>query len=249
VRILQISDRSHQLAEVRHLWRSNSATLGFFPDGAFEEYARRGHILVALAPDGTCVGYLLYRVTRGHVIIAHLCVREHYRKQGIARLLFDDLRARTSRCCGVRVLCRDDFPASAVWPALGFYPVADRRGRSQEGHALTAWWFDYGHPTLFSYVLEPRSVAILDANVVFDMQDESGPSHEESAALLATWLQQWVVLCVTDEVYHEIRRQKSESERKRRRAYASSFPIMNCEPSTWGTVLNDLRPCHRHGLS
>lgn len=31
-----------QLDEVKKLWRANAATLGFFPEGAFEEYASKG---------------------------------------------------------------------------------------------------------------------------------------------------------------------------------------------------------------
>ncbi len=38
------------LGDVITLWRAHSSTLGFFPEGAFEERARSGQILVATTP-------------------------------------------------------------------------------------------------------------------------------------------------------------------------------------------------------
>jgi len=90
VTVLEIDGTSLHLIEVKKLWHANKATLGFLPDGAFNEYASNRMILVALNPDGECVGYLLYRLSGIRVIIAHLCVREDQRKRGVARLLFEN---------------------------------------------------------------------------------------------------------------------------------------------------------------
>ena len=76
VEVLEIDETSPHLIAVKDLWRANKATLGFLPDGAFNEYASKRMILVALNPDGECVGYLLYRLSGMRVIIAHLCVRK-----------------------------------------------------------------------------------------------------------------------------------------------------------------------------
>lgn len=74
--VTDIDDKSPHLEAVKTLWRANSATLGFLPEGAFVDYASQRHILVALDSSGVCVGYLLYRVTKGKATIAHLCVAD-----------------------------------------------------------------------------------------------------------------------------------------------------------------------------
>ena len=71
VTILEIDETSPHLIAVKKLWRANKTTLGFLPDGAFNEYASKRMILVALSLDGECVGYLLYRLSGIRVIIAH----------------------------------------------------------------------------------------------------------------------------------------------------------------------------------
>ena len=40
--VIAIDDRSPHLEVVKKLWRVNSDTLGFLPDGAFDDYAGSG---------------------------------------------------------------------------------------------------------------------------------------------------------------------------------------------------------------
>lgn len=54
-----IDPTSPYLATVKALGKANAAPLGVFPEGAFEDYARRKTILVALDEQDNCVGYLL----------------------------------------------------------------------------------------------------------------------------------------------------------------------------------------------
>ena len=61
--ILEIDEKSPHLAAIQRLWRDNSATLGFFPEGAFIDYAAKRMILGAVNHLGECIGYLLYRIS------------------------------------------------------------------------------------------------------------------------------------------------------------------------------------------
>jgi len=61
------------LEAVKLLGRRYRATLGFLPDGAYDDHASQGHILGAYDHAGGLTGYLLYRVSRRRAVIAHLC--------------------------------------------------------------------------------------------------------------------------------------------------------------------------------
>jgi hypothetical protein len=58
-----IDHRSPHLGTVKALGKANAVTLGFLPEGAFEEYASRRNVIVAINPEGKCVGYCLFRVS------------------------------------------------------------------------------------------------------------------------------------------------------------------------------------------
>jgi hypothetical protein len=58
VEIERIEAGSALLKGVKKLWAENRNTLGFFPDGAFEEHAARRQIIVAQIKTGTVCGYL-----------------------------------------------------------------------------------------------------------------------------------------------------------------------------------------------
>lgn len=122
-RIEYIDVLSPHLGEVKALWRTNSATLGFFPDGAFADYARRRQILVALDPRDRCAGYVLYysplRPAFRDVTIMHLCVDKIYRRRGVATVLINHLKNRTKHCGGIRLRCCRDYEANVLWPKLG----------------------------------------------------------------------------------------------------------------------------------
>jgi len=49
------------LPAVKLLGRKHSGTLGFFPDGAFEDHATRGHLLAASIGDSELLGYYNHR--------------------------------------------------------------------------------------------------------------------------------------------------------------------------------------------
>ena len=212
---------------MKALWRANSRTLGFFPGGAFNDYAKQRNVLVAIDSKKKCIGYLLYRCSRGRVIIVHLCVDGAWRGKGLANKLIEHLKTSTKGFWGIGLRCRRDFKANKMWPKLGFVAHHERAGRSRDGKELTFWWLDYGHPTLFTYAigqkLETKLCVTIDANVFFDFYDNT-PQAEESKALLADWLQDDLQVCLTDEILNEIDRHSSPAERKKSAPWHNRMP-------------------------
>src|SRR5215207_5720634 len=204
---LEISDhQSPYLEAVKALGKANAATLGFLPEGAFNEYAARRNIIVAINPEGQCVGYCLFRISNQQAVIAHLCVNAPDRKRGIAKKLVNYLKDHTKHdLSGISLKCRRDYEASLVWPRFGFVARREFLGRGKDRKELTLWWFDHNNPTLFTETalenLRDKLCVALDANVFFDLIDDSRPGHEESGALLADWLPSNLELCLTDEIY------------------------------------------------
>jgi GNAT superfamily N-acetyltransferase/predicted nucleic acid-binding protein len=230
VRVVAVDAESPYLDEVISMGRANAATLGFLPKGAFVAYAVDNRVLVALGEDEQVLGYLVYAtsVRKALAYIVHLCVHKSYRGQGIARALFEEMkRATKDQVRGIRVRCRRDYEASELWPKLGFIAGSEMPGRSRRGTTLTVWWFDHGHPTLFTYAEENRQQskfkAAIDANVFFQLREPPDSSNEESQALLATWLQEDVELCLTNEIFNEIHRHPDAEIRRRERAFANGF--------------------------
>lgn len=246
--IVAVTEKSPYLQEVVELGRANANTLGFLPRGAFIKYAANNQILVALDEKRTLIGYLLYAISSKErlVYIVHLCVERSHRRRGIARALFNKLKFDTKVAFrGIRVRCRRDYEESVVWPKLDFVPVHEMPGRSKHGTMLTVWWFDHGHPTLFSYADEQQTASELkvaiDANVFFQLQDSPRSSNEESQSLLADWLQENVELCVTNEILNEIDRHPDKLARKQGRAFASTFTMLTSTDDQFQQVKEDLR--------
>jgi len=243
IEVTPISEAPGYLFDVKGLGNANSATLGLFPDGAFEDYAKRGHILVALDEHGQCAGYLLYRISLRKLVvtIVHLCVDEEFRRKGVGRNLVDHLKDTTTQFRGIGLRCRRDYEATKVWERLGFVPLEERPGRSQTGALLTYWWFDHEHPSLFSHavkdVVASKAVAVLDANVFYDLQDEDDAASKESRYLLEAWLQDEVELCLTDEMFHEMNRMPDDDRRAACRRFAQRFTQLRTQHMRVDTVV------------
>ncbi len=227
--ITSLTSGSPELDQVKALWSPHRKTLGFFPDGAFVDYAARGQILIAVS-DGEVTGYLIYRISDDRALIVHLCTSEKARGTGVARALVDKLKSETltREFRGIGLSCRVDFEANNFWPRVGFTPIHERAGKSKDGTVLTYWWFDHGLPDLFSSAGKSdvvRVVTAIDANIFFDLVTIR-LQGDESRALNADWLQSEIELCVADEIYHEIRRGDDDAERRRCRERCNSFRVL-----------------------
>ena len=231
IRIEPIDEKSPHLQAVKRLWRANSDWLGFYPEGAFLDRARRREILVAL--DGqVCSGYLLYYKTeRRKVRLTHLCVQELHRGEGLARRLVDSLRSLTGDYLGIGLYCRRDFPTWFAWPKLGFIALDEKRGRGEDGGELTYFWMSNLRASLLGAPRpdeDERVDVVLDANVFFDLDDPGRNGAEESQGIVADWLRPLIRPCITDEVFNEIQRQENRTRRSERLRAARRFDSLEC---------------------
>jgi len=219
--------------------------LGHLPDGAFNEYANRGTILAAIANNGDdCLGYVLFRHSRGNVAVVHLCVREHLRNQGVARRLMQRLFEKTSESFGVIVRCRRDFPANSLWPRLGFTFQGELPGRGKDAAPLICWWRPNLQPGLFSAVPQMAAgkvVAVLDANVLFDLRDADTEKTLPSKALQADWLRGQLELCITDELFNEISRKNDPQIRAANHRFAKHFHCLACDTNRFEQTFSAVR--------
>ena len=209
------------------LGRQNAKTLGFFPKGAFRDYAARGHIRAYVRGEDIG-GYLAFRIHHLTVVIVHLCVADGSRKRGIAKALVDDLCERSPEYAGIRANCRVDFPANAVWPKLGFVARGEKPGRSTRNPTrLRIWMRDLGLPDLFSTAPSDRVVAALDTNVLLDLHGDATDRHRrESKALLADWLDDSIECVLTAEASADISRNSVPDERQALFEFASTFRLL-----------------------
>lgn len=246
IKIQAIDEKSAYLADVQRLWRANSTRLGMFPEGAFIDSAKRHHILAALDQQENCIGYLLYRIATKYrqVSITHLCIDSKHRNKGVARALVDYLKLITQNWHGIKVLCRRDYEADAIWPRLGFVPSAEKAGRSKDGLPLTYWWFSHRHPSLLTLIdekqTEGRLKVVMDANVFYDLEGEGG--NDESSTLVADWLREDIALCLTNEILNEINRHPDAQQRNRQRAAAQKYTLLETQEKNVQDIVEKLRP-------
>lgn len=237
--IVAIDNSSRYLDEVKQLWRSNSATLGFLPDGAFDDYARERHILVALDSAAKCVGYLLYRIVRDRATIAHLCISENNRGKGYGAALVRHLINITGRLRGISLRCRRDFPAYTLWQRMGFVAVKEVTGRAKDGSSVTEFWLDYNKRDLFSEETSTSLVAAIDANIFLDLIESRS---DESLGLQADWLQDSVTLGITEESYNEVDRNEDPEIRRKRKNELAAFMQLRCSPEAYAKAEHVLTP-------
>ena len=233
-----IDEHSPHLDAVRSLWRVNSDTLGFFPDGAFADYAHQRQIIVAQDASGECVGYLLYRVSKGKATIAHLCITDNVRRQGHARALVEHVIGLTGHLRGISLLCRRDFPAYDMWPEFGFGALYEKRGRAADGSELTYFWLSHNQPDLFANETAAFNV-VIDSNVFVDLADSR---NVESQGLLADWLQESIRLCLTVEHFNEFNRSDDSLLRTKRRKQAAYYHRLESDPEAYRNAKQLLGP-------
>lgn len=233
--VLTLDESSPHLSQVINLADRNAKWLGFYPAEAFRRNAREGKILAAVERGANkLLGYILYFVSRDRAVLQQICVVTEYRQHGVARCLVSALIERTRHLRGISLHCARDFPMHAHWPKLGFRAAGEKIGRGKDRKVLTRFWYDHGHPDLFSNVSEKVAstthCAVVDANVFFDLHDASRPHYKQAAALQADWLQDGLSLWATDELFNEINRQVSSRQRKASWAAADLFLKIEADP-------------------
>lgn len=239
------------LAAVIELGDRHRGTMGQLPYAGFEHAASSNHIVVVFAfqqgPETTLAGYCLYDPTtkaERYARIAHLCVADEHRGRGLARQLVAAVRSRCADRLGLRLKCRRDWSANNVWPALGFEPVRNLRGRSKDGHELTEWYIPNRHEDLFSVPISPDQVLVaVDSNVFCDLYglDPTRRSqYSGTVALLAATEQ--VRLARPASVTVELNKTSAQRDREHllRTAAASELPVLTGTTAEIERVRQDL---------
>ena len=228
-----IDFRSQFYPKVMALGRKYASTLGFMPEGGFEDHVRKQCLIVAHDGDSLC-GYVMYREVPRHsrISIVHLCVDEAFRGQKISKLLLDSLRHEYETSYsfnGISLNCRDDYEyASKVWQKYGFTPRNRTRSRSQEVHYLTFWWYGFNKPDLFSQIVadSTKIKALLDANIIMKLRDAGDVKFlpaEDPTCLLADWLVDETEFYYAPEMFNEISRDTDRQRVKRTKGFLNNF--------------------------
>ncbi len=242
-----IDNRNRFFEDVKALGRKNSATLGFMPEGGFEDHARNKCIIIA-HDDKTLAGYLMFRVVSrfSRVSIVHLCVTEKYRGKGVSTALLNALKEKYEKVYrGISLSCRTDFSyASSLWRNFGFIPRERVRSRSFDENYLTRWWYDFNQPDLFSVSLTSKVKALLDMNIIVKLREaestESVSPLEDPRGLLADWLIDEAELCFAPEAYNEIDRDDNLQRAEKTRQFLSSFSRVLVDVEEQKKVVKDL---------
>jgi predicted nucleic acid-binding protein len=233
--IVRVAADGEQFDEVLTLAAANRRYLGFLPDAGFADRARKGTLLAATGDAGV-LGYILYDLPGERVKIVHLCVAQKARKLGVARAVIAEVSARHSDRRGLELACRRDFPADKMWPALGFRPVAERRGRSRSGKYFTIWQLAHEHDDLFTLSDERRELAAVDTNIFKDLAS-TRPQGAQTRHLLEDWVAELVEICATDELLHEINTCTDDKLRQQMQSQASSYRMLQTRGKDWKSLV------------
>ena len=227
---------------VDRLMKRNSATLGFLPSAALRDYLSKGNVLGARDDRKRLVGYLLYGANQSSFRIAHLCVSEVSRGQGIARTLVEALKEKVATQKTITLHCRRDFPANNLWPRLGFIPLGERPGRSRAGTPLTYWCLTLvpdDQLSLFQAAAPTDAIdVVVDAQIFFDLMGSDGNQRAASRSLLSDFLVDSITLCITDELLVEIDRSDDRVIRQASREHTYNFRTV-----TYDRILSESYEC------
>ncbi len=258
-----IEGSSPYLKDIKKLWRENSQTLGFFPEGAFDDHAEKRCILAAISDSGELLGYLLFReVWRGSIwpigVIVHLCVTEGDRGNGVCKALVYELRRlKKETYLKLELKCRKDYKANVIWPKLGFVYSDERTGRI--GQPLIKWELRFRELPLINIIENNLSrdqlQVVIDANVLYRLQDPL-PDYrlsdkwlsEEAKALEADWLD-GITIFITDETPNEIQKNKNQIEREKRLIFANEYSRLHTDLTEVEKIGSELEQFYPGNLS
>jgi len=224
------------MQDVLALNKSNKKTLGFMPDEAFSQRASHEGLVLAI-DDGNVVGYALYDLPRTYVKLIHVCVIASQRRTGLAKRIVEHVIEKNVTRSGILASCRADYDIDEFWKSLAMTTRSERAGRSVKGSVLKIWWRPLGALDLFeSAALSSKlPIAVLDTNVVSDLYSspmQERPDREESSALAADWLLDFVELMVSPQLDNELARIEDHAERAIQRGLSSALPRLRSYAAT-----------------
>lgn len=232
------------LDQVWELYRKNTATLGFLPRGALEEFAHAGHVLAATRGE-QLLGYAAWRRSREEAVLVHLCVAEAHRGSDCSEALLREMIEQCRKDVAIRLRCRKDYvAANRVWPRHGFAVEGEVVGRGADQVPLLEWRrVNINDSPLLQAIqaATPRAthVVALDANVFIDLMSPGTVHYDESHALLADWLDD-VEICVTRELRNEVARQPDDGRRQLGSNYLRRFRALAAHPDVLDAALGEI---------
>jgi GNAT superfamily N-acetyltransferase/predicted nucleic acid-binding protein len=248
IRLVVCKEDDPAMPGVIRLADANTERLGFVPGEALRRGAAAGEIVVALLPEHGVAGYTWCRVTRStaEARIHHLCVAPEYRKRGVGQLLVNEVKTRTRHLQSIVLRCRRDFEDSCrFWRRVGFTPFGELPGRGKDASVLTCFRYDHHTVDLWSdhrqRLAEELAVAVLDANIFFDLVDEEREHHREAASLKADWIANDAAMWVTDELHNEIDRGSDPKVRRRQHGLAHAFNDLRVDEAAVRDALQKIK--------
>lgn len=233
---------SSDVDAVEALRAENNDTVGFLARPVVADYIELDCGLGIRGSRGL-VAYCLFARQRHHIRIIHLCVAASARGAGHARRLVNAVvdEAKRDRVGVVRLNCRRDYAANAMWPELGFVALDEKEAKTP-GALLVTWCRGVPGPAqedIFSVLASDDSVnAVIDAQLVFQLDGSDG---DIAKGLQADFLADLLVLHVADETFNEIDRAKSPEQRRRSRSLAQAYPRVQYDMDRVSVVEQDLR--------
>jgi GNAT superfamily N-acetyltransferase/predicted nucleic acid-binding protein/predicted transcriptional regulator len=226
--IHNITEKADLLPEVISLGDSQKKTIGFLPENAFEDYAARGNIIVAVSESNEVLGYVLFAQKQNLVCrLAHVCVRPDARRQGIAEELISHLKQHTSQMNRITVRCRRDYGIDAFWEKNGFIARAETAGRGVKDTTLTIWELPL-QPTLLSLVPDSvKFLVVLDLNVLIAARYENDIVSE---SLLTFTYSDEIDYRISRYSFIEVNRSADKTKRQQTRALLNSFSMVDACP-------------------
>ncbi|WAP53041.1 GNAT family N-acetyltransferase [Arthrobacter sp. ATA002] len=213
--------------------------LGLFPHDAYRTSIQAECIYGAFV-DGELAGYVLFDLPRSDVRLIHLCIKPDYRGKGLARRLVDEIQLRHGHRECIRLKCRRDYEAHAVWPKLGFQAQSFPVGRGKDKAEMTAFRRSFDHDDLFSVSLaeDPRVQVAMDTNVVMDVLLKRKLETEEF--LDSPMLQGEVAYCISHSVRNELSGIEPASLRRRVVSQLGQYEELRGELSVCDALYSEL---------
>lgn len=215
-------------------------TLGQMPFAAYDDAASKGTLLLAYSGDQV-IGYAHYALARWRVRLNHLCVDPDWRRNGVARLLIDEISTRHADHLGISARCRHSYNLGEMWISLGFTRRGERPGRGRDNAPLIDWWRDHGHPNLLSADADDVLVrAAIDTNILRDLTETNRTNADESNALLADHLVGLLEIVRTAALDMELDRM-DVGLRSRCTLRAQLLPSVRSDPATRAQIIDELQ--------
>jgi predicted nucleic acid-binding protein len=238
-----INHKSKYLKDVVQLGDSNSKTLGHLPEVVYEEYARKGWILI-IREKNILIGHCLFRkVKRINVVkIAQLCVSEVYRGKKVAEMLLDLIKDTfKDQYRGIGLNCRNDYSfANKLWKRNNFIPRKEKEGRAKKLSLLTYWFYSFNKPDLFSEINTDRVKALIDINIIIKLRDIEQNEDNAIRGLFNDTIISEIEYCYASETLFEIQRDKDRMRRERTRNLLHKFEYTNVPKDLLNGIANDL---------